>query len=55
MQIGRHPGRDYNPLFVYGGVGLGKTHLMHAVGNIILETNPGRWWFTCIRSGLCRT
>ena len=40
MQIGRNPGTTYNPLFIYGGVGLGKTHLMHAVGNIILETNP---------------
>ena len=40
MQIGQNPGTAYNPLFVYGGVGLGKTHLMHAVGNIILTTNP---------------
>lgn len=40
IQIGRNPGTDYNPLFIYGGVGLGKTHLMHAVGNIIVETNP---------------
>jgi chromosomal replication initiator protein len=40
MQIGQNPGTAYNPLFIYGGVGLGKTHLMHAVGNIILSTNP---------------
>ncbi|MGB5834513.1 MAG: chromosomal replication initiator protein DnaA [Thiohalocapsa sp.] len=40
MQIGRNPGSEYNPLFLYGGVGLGKTHLMHAVGNTILESNP---------------
>lgn len=40
VQIGKHPGIAYNPLFLYGGVGLGKTHLMHAVGNMILATNP---------------
>ena len=40
IQIGQNPGTAYNPLFIYGGVGLGKTHLMHAVGNTIIETNP---------------
>jgi len=40
MQIGENPGTVYNPLFIYGGVGLGKTHLMHAVGNMILQSNP---------------
>jgi chromosomal replication initiator protein len=40
MQIGDNPGVVFNPLFIYGGVGLGKTHLMHAVGNRILKNNP---------------
>jgi chromosomal replication initiator protein len=35
------PGRCYNPLFIYGGTGLGKTHLLHAVGNGIFQRNPG--------------
>ena len=40
IQIGQNPGSAYNPLFIYGGVGLGKTHLMHAVGNEVLNSNP---------------
>lgn len=39
-QVSDNPGKAYNPLFLYGGVGLGKTHLMHAVGNAILAKNP---------------
>jgi chromosomal replication initiator protein len=40
IQVGQNPGQAYNPLFFYGGVGLGKTHLMHSVGNMIRERNP---------------
>ena len=41
IQVSNNPGVSYNPLFFYGGVGLGKTHLIHAIGNQVLADQPG--------------
>jgi chromosomal replication initiator protein len=41
LQVAQNPGKAYNPLLLYGGSGLGKTHLMHAAGNLMRQNNPG--------------
>ncbi|SUX56633.1 chromosomal replication initiator protein [Citrobacter amalonaticus] len=54
-QVADNPGGAYNPLFLYGGTGLGKTHLLHAVGNGIMARKPNAKWCICTPNALSRT
>ena len=54
MHVAGSPGHLYNPLFIYGGVGLGKTHLVHAVGNQLLRTGPTPRFSTSMPSNSSR-
>lgn len=55
IQVAHNPGASYNPMFLYGGVGLGKTHLIHAIGNHLLKEKPDARFGISMPSNMCRT